>query len=90
MARIKSRPTTLLGPGMGVNLTKNGYHQPTGSLPTYMTAPFVPVSQTSGTVSSAASTPIYATPQQAKIIYTIYALGFWIDSIVNIIVLSKT
>jgi hypothetical protein len=66
MARIKSRPTTLLSQGVGVNPIKNGYHQPTPSLSPYISAPYVPASQ-NGPPSSVTTTPIYPPAQQVRL-----------------------
>lgn len=58
MARIKSRPTTLLAQGAGVHL-KNGFHQPAQVMGTYIPPSFVPGSQT-GPTTAVAPTPMYA------------------------------
>jgi len=58
MARIKSRPTTLLAQGAGVHL-KNGFHQPAQVMGTFIPPAFVPGSQT-GPSTAVAPTPMYA------------------------------
>lgn len=57
MARIKSRPTTLLAQGAGVHL-KNGFHQPTQLMSPYIPPAYVPGSQT-GPTTSVAPSPMY-------------------------------
>ncbi|CAL8096363.1 unnamed protein product [Orchesella dallaii] len=59
MARIKSRPTTLLAQGAGVHGLKNGFHQPTQVMGTFIPPAFVPGSQT-GPTTAVAPTPMYA------------------------------
>lgn len=71
MARIKSKPTTLLSQGVaigGVPTMKNGYHPPAGVMPSYMASapPFVPVSQAGPTNTSA---PLFAPGQQVRCVY---------------------
>lgn len=63
MARIKSKPTTLLSQGIGVPAIKNGFTQPGAMMPPYMAAapPFVPANQQSG---AAAGPALYAPGQQ--------------------------
>ena len=57
MARIKSRPTTLLSQGVNVHSIKNGYH-PAPVIPPIYSSPFVPVSQGAGPAGTVPSNPM--------------------------------
>lgn len=68
MARIKSRPTTLLSQGLGVpGGMKNGYSQPGAMMQSYMASapPFVPANQQPGGTTNAPPS-LYAPSQQVR------------------------
>lgn len=65
MARIKSRPTTLLAQGAGNGFMKNGYHQPSQVMGPYIPPAYVPGSQT-GPSTSVPQAPIYAHSQSVS------------------------
>ncbi|CAG7725523.1 unnamed protein product [Allacma fusca] len=67
MARIKSRPTTLLSQGVNVHSLKNGYHPTPAVMSPYISSPFVPVSQGTGPAGTVAASPMYPTGQQVSV-----------------------
>ncbi|XP_035707179.1 uncharacterized protein LOC110843934 isoform X2 [Folsomia candida] len=69
MARIKSKPTTLLSQGVAIGVPagiKNGYSQPGGMMQSYMATatPFVPASQQQQTGANNGPASLYAPAQQ--------------------------
>lgn len=64
MARIKSRPTTLLAQGAGVHL-KNGFHQPGQVMGPFIPPSYVSGSQT-GPTTAVAPSPLYTHGQSVS------------------------